>query len=103
MERFTLRRQAGVSMWKAKPVLLRKCCGFAGFDNIPTVPLRAVTPLSQPAITSVQRQVSFARRALANRGMLEAVTWSFMRDADAAHFGGVTDALRLGEPDQCRS
>jgi len=78
--------------------LVEEVLRVRGFDNIPTVPLRAVTPLSQPAITSVQRQVSFARRALANRGMLEAVTWSFMRDADAAHFGGVTDALRLANP-----
>ena len=78
--------------------LVEEVLRVRGFDNIPIVPLRAETPLSQLAITPIQRQVSFARRALASRGMLEAVTWSFLRDADAALFGGVSDSLRLANP-----
>ncbi|MDA0662472.1 MAG: phenylalanine--tRNA ligase subunit beta [Proteobacteria bacterium] len=78
--------------------LVEEVLRVRGFDNIPAVPLRADTPLSQPAITPAQRQVSFARQVLAGRGMYEAVTWSFMRDADTRHFGGVTESLRLANP-----
>jgi phenylalanyl-tRNA synthetase beta chain len=78
--------------------LVEEVLRVVGFDSIPAVPLKADTPLSQLAITPVQRQRSFARRTLANRGMLEAVTWSFMRGADAALFGGVADSLKLANP-----
>ena len=39
-----------------------------------------------------------ARRALAARGLTEAVTYSFMPSAQAALFGGVPDTLRLVNP-----
>ena len=69
-----------------------------GFDNIPPVPLERETALSRPAVTLAQRRVAFAKKVLAGRGMLEAVTWSFMREAEAELFGWNDETLRLANP-----
>jgi phenylalanyl-tRNA synthetase beta chain len=69
-----------------------------GFDNIPVVPLDRDSALPQQILTVGQRRESFARKTLAGRGMLEAVTWSFMDDSQAGLFGGVPDVLRLDNP-----
>lgn len=69
-----------------------------GFDNIPVVPLDRDSALPQQILTIGQRRESFARKTLAGRGMLEAVTWSFMDEAQAGLFGGVPDVLRLDNP-----
>ncbi len=69
-----------------------------GFDNIAAVPLHRDTALPQPAITPEQRRVGLVRRQLAGRGMLEAVTFSFMPGTQAELFADVPDALRLANP-----
>ncbi len=83
---------------ESEACLVEEVLRVRGFDEIPAVPLLAETPLSRAAITPAQRRVSFARKVLAGRGMLEAVTWSFLRDKDAKLFGGVGDDLRLVNP-----
>ena len=60
----------------------------AGYDNIPAVSLPRLTALPEPAVTPQQKRASLAKRALAARGMMEAVTWSFMPAGAAKHFGG---------------
>ena len=50
-------------------------------------PCRALSAISKPVRTPMQRRVPQARRALADRGMSEAVTWSFMARAKAERFG----------------
>ena len=68
-----------------------------GYDEIEPVPMRIETALPGAAITPAQRRVRQARRALAQRGLLEAVTYSFMEGAKASLFG--TDgALALANP-----
>jgi phenylalanyl-tRNA synthetase beta chain len=69
-----------------------------GFDNIPVVPLDRDSALPEQILTVGQRREGFARRTLAGRGMMEAVTWSFMHEDQAGLFGGVSDALRLDNP-----
>ncbi|MGD9536440.1 MAG: phenylalanine--tRNA ligase subunit beta [Alphaproteobacteria bacterium] len=69
-----------------------------GYDAIPAVSLRRATAEPQPALDAGQRRVRLARRALAARGLHEAVTWSFMSGERAALFGGVPDSLRLANP-----
>jgi phenylalanyl-tRNA synthetase beta chain len=78
--------------------LVEEILRIRGFDNIPAVPLFRETTLSQPALTAPQRHVSFARKALAARGMLEVVTWSFTTHNLATLFGGGADNLRLANP-----
>ena len=69
-----------------------------GYDAIPAVPLARETALPRPALTPAQRRVGFVRRTLASRGLVEAVTFSFMAASEAELFGGVTAELRLINP-----
>jgi phenylalanyl-tRNA synthetase beta chain len=56
------------------------------YDNIPVVSLPKLSALPHPAITPQQRRVPMAKRQLATRGLLEAVTFSFMPSAIAKLF-----------------
>ena len=69
-----------------------------GFDNIPVVPLTRDSSLPEQILTVGQRRESFARKTLAGRGMLEAVTWSFMAEDQAELFGGAPAELHLNNP-----
>jgi phenylalanyl-tRNA synthetase beta chain len=69
-----------------------------GYDRIPAIPLERETALPTPALSAPQRRVAFARRALAGRGMVEAVTWSFTGKATAALFAEPAESLVLANP-----
>jgi len=69
-----------------------------GYDNIPAVPLPTVNAVAKPSVTAKQRRVRIAKRALADRGMMEAVTWSFLSRGHADLFGGVPDEIVLINP-----
>jgi len=69
-----------------------------GYDAIPEVPLDRETYLPRPVLSLQQRRESFARTALAWRGLNEAVSFSFLSNKDAALFGGVPDDLKLLNP-----
>ena len=69
-----------------------------GYDRIPVAHLDRETALPQPALMTDQRRAGFAKRVLASRGMMEAVTWSFMGRDAAALFGAVDGALALANP-----
>jgi phenylalanyl-tRNA synthetase beta chain len=51
---------------------------IVGVDKIPPVPLPRGRRRAKPVLTPLQRRTRRRRRALAARGMTEAVTWSFM-------------------------
>jgi phenylalanyl-tRNA synthetase beta chain len=78
--------------------LIEEVLRVKGFDEIPVVPLERTSSLPAPAIGVPQRRASFAKRTLAQRGLMEAVTWSFMSGTDSDLFGGVTDNMRLANP-----
>ncbi len=69
-----------------------------GYDAIPIVPLPRLSSLPQPAMTEQQARRPRARRALAGRGLLEAVTFSFLPKAQAAKFGGGENKLTVANP-----
>jgi phenylalanyl-tRNA synthetase beta chain len=54
--------------------------------------------VARPVLTEAQRRVRRARRVLAGRGMVEAITWSFIERRTAQAFGGGQDALELANP-----
>src|SRR5262249_57695284 len=54
--------------------------------------------VARPVLTEGQRRVRRARRGLAARGLIEAVTWSFISRNAARAFGGGQDALELANP-----
>lgn len=69
-----------------------------GYDRIEPVSLDRVSVVPQPALTAGQNRRRLARRALAGRGMMEAVTFSFLPARHAELFGGGDEALRLVNP-----
>ncbi len=79
--------------------LVEEVLRIRGFDSIPAVSLtRPVSERTRPALTPERRRLGAVKRALAARGMFEAVTWSFMPRAQAALFGGSGEALVLANP-----
>ncbi len=78
--------------------LIEEIVRIHGLDNVPAVPLPILTPLPRPALTPEQLRGSQVKRAIAARGLDEAVTWSFTSSRAAELFGGVPDALRLANP-----
>ncbi|MGH6892815.1 MAG: phenylalanine--tRNA ligase subunit beta, partial [Dongiaceae bacterium] len=66
--------------------LVEEVLRINGFDNIPVVSLPKLSALPHPAIDAQQRRVPIAKRLLATRGLLEAVTFSFMPSAIAKLF-----------------
>ena len=79
--------------------LVEEIVRIAGLDRVASTPLKRESEgVAPPVLTLVQRRVSSARRALAARGLLEAVTWSFVSKRQAELFGGGTAALALSNP-----
>jgi phenylalanyl-tRNA synthetase beta chain len=61
-----------------------------GYESIEPVPLPPAASLPRLALTPGQRRVRAVKRGLAARGMMEAVTPSFMAKGVAIHFGAAT-------------
>ena len=59
-----------------------------GFDRIRTEPLQRAPGVARPTATPDQLLERRVRRTAAARGLNEAVTWSFVSEAEAAPFGG---------------
>jgi phenylalanyl-tRNA synthetase beta chain len=54
--------------------------------------------VARPVLTERQKRARRAKRALAARGFVEAVTWSFIPRQQARLFGGGADVLELANP-----
>ncbi len=78
--------------------LVEEVLRIHGFDQVPQTPLSHDSVLPLPAIGVRERHFAAARRALAWRGMNEAVTYSFMSGELAGLFGALPDCLRLVNP-----
>ncbi len=78
--------------------LVEEVVRIYGYDRIPAVPLQRGAALPEEALTPDQRRRALARRVLAARGLVEAVTYSFMPSAQAQAFGAVPETLRLVNP-----
>jgi len=69
-----------------------------GVDRIPATPFERGEAPRKPVLTAMQVRVRKAKRALAARGMVEAVTWSFIAHEHAELFGGGKPELALLNP-----
>ena len=78
--------------------LVEEVVRIAGLDRIPLTPLPRLAGVAKPVLTEKQRRARRARRLLAGRGLVEAVTWSFVPRGEAAHFGGGAAELDLANP-----
>jgi phenylalanyl-tRNA synthetase beta chain len=78
--------------------LVEEIARIAGLDNVPSAPMSRIAGVARPVLTEAQRRVRRARRILAGRGLVEAITWSFIDHDAAKTFGGGQDALELANP-----
>jgi phenylalanyl-tRNA synthetase beta chain len=77
--------------------IVEEIARIAGFDRLPATSLPPLPGRREPTATLTQARTRKARRALALRGLSEAVTWSFVLDDHAALFGGA-EGLVLDNP-----
>ena len=71
-----------------------------GLSEVKSTPLPRLHAVAKPVLSPRQRRERNARRALAARGLVEAVNWSFISEREAELFGGgnAAPALKLANP-----
>jgi phenylalanyl-tRNA synthetase beta chain len=94
--------QITVPSWRtdvhASADVVEEVVRILGVDRIPATPFDRGEAARKPVLTSLQMRRRKAARALAARGMVEAVTWSFVSKTQAELFGGGTPDLVLANP-----
>ncbi|MGY2049280.1 phenylalanine--tRNA ligase subunit beta [Methylobacterium sp. JK268] len=84
---------------EGKADLVEEIVRIAGLDRIEAKPLpRVEATVIRPVLTVLQKRTRLAKRELAARGLVEAVTWSFIPRDDAKAFGGGRLDLALANP-----
>ncbi|HEX5231157.1 MAG TPA: phenylalanine--tRNA ligase subunit beta [Bradyrhizobium sp.] len=81
-----------------KADIVEEIVRMVGVDKVPMTPFERGEAPRKPILTPIQRRTRRARRALAARGMVEAVTWSFIARSAAEWFGGGGSDLTLANP-----
>ncbi len=92
----------GVPSWRPDVTiaadLVEEVLRVQGLDSIESVSLSRAGSLAKPVVDARQRRRGLARRALAARGLAEAVSFSFIGAEHAAAFGGGDASLKLANP-----
>lgn len=92
-------REVKVPSWRPdvtmKADLVEEVMRMVGVDYVPVEPLPRLSGVAGKILTPIQNRRRIARRALASRGMDEAVTWSFISSPLAEKFGGGSAELKL--------
>jgi len=96
------RIKIAVPSWRAdvhgKVDIVEEVVRIVGVDRVPSTPFdRGETP-RKPVLTPIQLRTRKAKRALAARNLVEAVTWSFVDKKQAELFGGGMPELALANP-----
>ncbi|CAM5512576.1 Phenylalanine--tRNA ligase beta subunit OS=Afipia felis OX=1035 GN=pheT PE=3 SV=1 [Afipia felis] len=91
-----------VPSWRAdvhgKADIVEEIVRIIGVDRVPLTPFPRDESARKPVLTPLQLRTRRAKRALAVRGMVEAVTWSFLSKTQAELFGGGQAELALANP-----
>jgi phenylalanyl-tRNA synthetase beta chain len=94
--------KVGVPSWRpdvgGAADLVEEVVRIAGLDKVPSAPMPRRYGVARALLTQTQRRSRRARRELAARGMVEAITWSFIAAAAARQFGGGSPGLELANP-----
>ena len=78
--------------------LVEEVARLIGYDSLPVASLPEPAGGRRAITTPIQERVRLARRVMASRGFLEAVTWSFMAKDHAALFAKLDPALTVANP-----
>jgi phenylalanyl-tRNA synthetase beta chain len=84
-----------------KADLVEEIVRIVGLDKIVPEPFPPQQSVNGPVLTLLQKRTRAAKRLLAGRGMLEAVTWSFISEKQAKLFGrsgAMLPRLKLSNP-----
>jgi phenylalanyl-tRNA synthetase beta chain len=96
------RVKIAVPSWRpdveGKADIVEEVVRIFGVDRVPPTPFDRGTAPRKPVLTAIQLRVRKAKRALAARNLVEAVTWSFIAKAHAELFGGGKPELALANP-----
>ena len=96
------RSKVGVPSWRpdvgGPADLVEEVVRIHGLDQVPSAPMPRHRGVARALLTETQRRVRRARRELAARGMVEAITWSFIAQDAARHFGGGQRELEIANP-----
>ncbi|EJM99948.1 phenylalanine--tRNA ligase subunit beta [Phyllobacterium sp. YR531] len=91
-----------VPSWRSdvdgKADLVEEVMRIHGINLIDPQPLVRIDAINSKILTTLQIRTRNAKRALASRGMMEAVTWSFISESAAKAFGGGKPELKLSNP-----
>jgi phenylalanyl-tRNA synthetase beta chain len=94
--------KVAVPSWRTdvhgKADIVEEIVRIVGVDKVPMTPFERGDAPRQPVLTAIQQRTRRAKRALAARGMVEAVTWSFIAKPAAELFGGGQSELTLANP-----
>ncbi|EFM58614.1 phenylalanyl-tRNA synthetase, beta subunit [Brucella sp. BO2] len=94
--------RATVPSWRGdvegKADLVEEVMRIHGINRIDPQPLPSHGAVNGRILTTLQIRTRHARRMLASRGMMEAVTYSFISEAQAKAFGGGKPELKLANP-----
>jgi phenylalanyl-tRNA synthetase beta chain len=98
-ERVSVRAPSWRPDIEGKADLVEEVIRIAGVDRIEPKPLpRLEATVAKPILTLIQKRTRLAKRGLAVRGLVEAVTWSFIAKSEAELFGGGDARLALANP-----
>ncbi len=78
--------------------LVEEIIRIVGLDHVPPAALPRHHGVVRPVLTDGQKRSHRTRRVLASRGLVEAITWSFLPHQQAQHFGGGEACLELDNP-----
>ena len=96
------RVKIAVPSWRpdveGKADIVEEVVRIFGVDLVPSTPFDRGAAPRKPVLTAIQLRVRKAKRALAARNLVEAVTWSFISKALAELFGGGKPELALANP-----
>ena len=96
------RVDVAVPSWRldvdGKADLVEEVMRIHGVEKIDPQPLVSHDAVNGRILTTLQIRTRAAKRALAVRGMMEAVTWSFIPARHAELFGGGQPELKLANP-----
>jgi len=91
-----------VPSWRSdvhgKADIVEEIVRIVGVDKVPMTPFDRGEAPRKPVLTPIQQRTRRAKRALAARGLVEAVTWSFIAKPAAKLFGGGAAELALANP-----
>ena len=94
--------KVAIPSWRSdvegKADIVEEIVRIVGVDKVPETPFERGEEPRKAVLTPIQLRTRRAKRAAAARGMVEAVTWSFISKQAAELFGGGKSELALANP-----